>query len=166
MVCCKKLTYLTLPKEIQTLDQTWHCLCVYYRKGSLMANRAQNKALATIFLFQGAYFVVTGIWPVLNMASFITATGPKQDTWLVEMVGLLSASIGLTYLVASLRKQRLPLVLGYATSVSFLVMDITYVASQVINRIYLLDAAIQCLFLTALTFFLIKDRSASGKLQR
>ncbi|WP_229738937.1 hypothetical protein [Parapedobacter pyrenivorans] len=100
------------------------------------------------------------------MASFITATGPKQDTWLVEMVGLLSASIGLTYLVASLRKQRLPLVLGYATSVSFLVMDITYVASQVINRIYLLDAAIQCLFLTALTFFLIKDRSASGKLQR
>ncbi len=177
---CKKLTYFALRRQDTVRVKKKHGIVYVFtignaiiatckkqkQKRSQMAKHAQNKVLANVFLFQGAYFVITGIWPILNMASFITATGPKQDTWLVEMVGLLSTSIGLTYLVASLRKQRLPIVLGYAASVSFLIMDVTYVASRVISRIYLLDAAIQCLFLGALTFFLLKDRSANGKLQR
>ncbi len=112
--------------------------------------------MGNVFLFQGAYFVITGIWPLVSMESFITATGPKQDTWLVEMVGLLSASIGLTFIVSSLRKQPLPLVLAYAVALSFLVMDITYVTKGVISRIYLLDGAIQVVFIALVTFFAVK----------
>ena len=103
-----------------------------------MATVTHSKTLGTAFLIQGIYFVVTGIWPILNMASFITATGPKQDTWLIEMVGLLSVSIGLTYIVTSLKKQPLPVLLGYAVSLSFLIMDIVYVISGKIDQIYLL----------------------------
>lgn len=120
-----------------------------------MATIPHNKGLGNVFLMQGIYFVVTGIWPLLNMASFITATGPKQDTWLVEMVGLLSASIGLTYIVASLRKHPLPILLGYTVSVSFLIMDIVYVARDEMSRIYLLDAAIQAAFIIAATILLV-----------
>ncbi|SEL29242.1 hypothetical protein [Parapedobacter koreensis] len=115
-----------------------------------------SKALSNVFLFQGAYFLITGIWPLLNMESFMVATGPKQDTWLVEMVGLLAASIGLTFLVTSLRRQRLPVLLGYAAASSFLIMDILYVARGDISRIYLLDAALQAIFLTAMTIFIVK----------
>jgi len=120
-----------------------------------MATATYNKRLGNVFLIQGVYFVVTGIWPLLNMASFIMATGPKQDTWLVEMVGLLSAAVGLTFIVSSLRRQPLPLLLGYTVSASFLLMDIIYVANGQIDRIYLLDAAIQAAFIAVLTVILI-----------
>ncbi|SFB85454.1 hypothetical protein SAMN05421747_101529 [Parapedobacter composti] len=115
-----------------------------------------NRALSNVFLSQGIYFVIAGIWPIINMESFILATGPKQDTWLVEMVGLLSISIGLTFLVASLRNAPLPIVLGYTVAVSFLVMDVIYVTSGVIPRVYLLDAAIQLIFLTAVSIFILR----------
>lgn len=120
-----------------------------------MATATYNKRLGNVFLIQGVYFVVTGIWPLLNMASFIMATGPKQDTWLVEMVGLLSAAVGLTFIVSSLRRQPLPILLGYTVSASFLLMDIIYVANGQIDRIYLLDAAIQAAFIAVLTVILI-----------
>lgn len=119
-----------------------------------MTTATHSKGLGNAFLIQGIYFVVTGIWPLLNMASFITATGPKQDTWLVEMIGLLSASIGLTFIVSSLRRRPLPVLLGYAVSVSFLTIDVIYVASDQINRIYLLDAAIQAAFIIAVSVML------------
>jgi len=115
-----------------------------------------NAALRNVFLFQGAYFVITGVWPVVNMPSFISATGPKQDTWLVEMVGLLAISIGLSFLVASLRKQPLPIVLAYASALSFLLMDLIYVIGKVIPGIYLIDAAVQFVFISLMTFFLIR----------
>lgn len=121
-----------------------------------MAEPGNNKALSNVFLFQGAYFVITGIWPLLGMDSFITATGPKQDTWLVEMVGLLSASIGITFIVTSLRRQKPPLVLGYSVALSFLFMDIVYVIKDVISPVYLLDGAIQFVFIAAVTFLMIK----------
>lgn len=95
------------------------------------------------------------------MSSFIIATGPKQDIWLVQMVGLLTISIGLTFLLAALRQQRLPIFLAYATALSFLTMDIILVAGAVIQRIYLLDAAIQLLFLTFLTIFISTGRHTS-----
>src|SRR5690606_32313762 len=114
--------------------------------------------LGNVFLFQGAYFIIAGIWPLLGMDSFITATGPKQDIWLVEMVGLLSTSIGLTFIVASLRRQKLPLVLGYSVALSFLFMDLVYVIKGVIGRVYLLDGAVQLLFIAAISFLVIKRK--------
>ncbi|PPK99097.1 hypothetical protein [Parapedobacter indicus] len=124
-----------------------------------MTKPETGKVLSNVFLFQGAYFVITGIWPLLGMDSFIAATGPKQDTWLVEMVGLLSASIGLTFIVASLRRQKLPLVLGYSVALSFLAMDLIYVISGVIGRVYLLDGAIQLVFIVTVSFLVIKRKS-------
>jgi len=123
-----------------------------------MAKPGNNKALGNAFLFQGAYFIITGIWPLLGMDSFLTATGPKQDTWLVEMVGLLSASIGITFIVSSLRRQKPPLVLGYSVALSFLFMDLIYVINGVISRIYLLDGAIQLFFVATMSFLVIKRK--------
>lgn len=121
-----------------------------------MAAAIYKKGLGSVFLVQGIYFVVTGIWPVVNMASFITATGPKQDTWLVEMVGLLSTSVGLTYIVTSLRRRALPVLLGYSVSFSFLIMDLIYVIRGEIDQIYLLDAGIQAAFIVAVTVIVAK----------
>lgn len=86
------------------------------------------------------------------------ATGPKQETWLVQMVGLLSLSIGLTFLRSALRRRDLPVFLGYLVSLSFLIMDIVFVANGTIRPVYLIDAAIQLLFLTFLSVLLLIKR--------
>ena len=58
-----------------------------------------------VMRLQGAYYLVTGLWPVIDMRSFELITGPKTDDWLVRTVGVLAASIGLTLLVAARRRR-------------------------------------------------------------
>jgi hypothetical protein len=35
-------------------------------------------------LAQGAYHLVTGVWPLVSMRTFASVTGPKVDKWLVK----------------------------------------------------------------------------------
>jgi hypothetical protein len=45
-------------------------------------------------LAQGAYYLLTGVWPLVSIGSFQRVTGPKTDLWLVKTVGLLISVIG------------------------------------------------------------------------
>lgn len=128
-----------------------HC---FFREKQMHKPTKNKDILNTLFIIQGGYFVVTGVWPMINIESFIIATGPKQEIWLVQMIGLLSISIGLTFLQSALRRRPLPFFLGYTVSFSFLIMDIVCVVRGIIDQIYLLDAVIQLLFLILLTVFL------------
>jgi len=56
-----------------------------------------NPAVA---LVQGIYFLVTGIWPLLSIRTFLAVTGPKTDLWLVKTVGLILAVIGAVLIYA------------------------------------------------------------------
>lgn len=55
---------------------------------------------------QGAYYLLTGLWAVIDIDSFMLVTGPKDDVWLVKMVGLLAASAALTLLYHALQVYR------------------------------------------------------------
>lgn len=44
--------------------------------------------LRTVCWVQGAYYIVTGMWPLLHIDSFQVVTGPKDNLWLVKTVGL------------------------------------------------------------------------------
>src|SRR2546421_737901 len=46
-------------------------------------------ALGWIALIQSAYFLLTGLWPIFHIRSFMRITGPKNDLWLVRTVRLL-----------------------------------------------------------------------------
>ena len=104
-------------------------------------------ARATL-LVQGAFYVVTGLWPVVNMAAFELVTGPKTDDWLVRMVGLLAAAIGATLFTAVRRGRVTPEVrlLAIASALSFAAIDLTYALGGRISAVYLLDAAAEFLF--------------------
>src|SRR5205814_3223112 len=97
------------------------------------------------------YFLLTGIWPVLHIASFMAVTGPKTDLWLVRTVGLLITGVGLCVAVAAWQKQiGLPIfVLAIASSGFLCLIDVIYVAKRVIAKIYLLDAAIEVVLIVA-----------------
>ena len=108
---------------------------------------------------QGAYFMVTGIWPVLHMPSFEAVTGPKVDDWLVKMVGLLAFVIGATIFLATRRDSitREILFLAIASALAFTAIDVWYSLSGRISLIYLGDAVVELAIVGALVF----GRSAS-----
>ncbi len=91
------------------------------------------------------YFLLTGVWPVVHIGSFMAVTGPKNDLWLVRTVGLMITAVGLCIGVAAWQRQiTLPiLVLAIASSGFLMFIDVIYVAKRVIAKIYLLDAVVE-----------------------
>jgi hypothetical protein len=106
-----------------------------------------------VMRLQGVYYMITGLWPVVNIYSFELITGPKIDDWLVKMVGLLAASIGLALLFAA-RGERPSLegyVLAIASALSFTAIDVIYVLNRTLLGVYLLDALLElCIVLLLL----------------
>lgn len=116
---------------------------------STRAHGAPRARLAA--LGQGAYYLLTGVWPLLHMRSFIAVTGPKRDVWLVRTVGALIAVIGGTLLLGARRQdprgETRALAVGSAAALT--AVDVTYVARGTIAPIYLLDAVAELLLIGA-----------------
>jgi hypothetical protein len=106
-----------------------------------------------VLRLQGVYYIITGLWPVVNIYSFELISGPKTDDWLVKMVGLLTASIGLALLVAArgARPSVEGMVLGVVSALSFTAIDVFYVLNGTLLEVYLLDALLEvCIVLLLL----------------
>ena len=89
-------------------------------------------ALAAI---QGAYFLATGVWPLVHMESFLAVTGQKTDLWLVQTVGALIAVVGAVLLLAAARARVSweVLALGAGTAVALGAVDVVFVTRDVIR---------------------------------
>jgi hypothetical protein len=95
----------------------------------------------------GIYYTATGIWPLIDMSSFMDVTGPKQDLWLVRTVGSLVTIIGLTVLVGFRNINFYLVFLAVGSALSLVVIDLVYTSTGVISTIYLLDAFVQVLLI-------------------
>jgi len=104
-----------------------------------------------LLLAQGVYYVASGVWPVLHIRSFLIVTGPKTDLWLVKTVGVLITVIGATLILAGAWRQTTVeiFVLAVGSQLALTAVDVIYVAKKVIDRIYLLDAAVEMIFFAA-----------------
>lgn len=94
-----------------------------------------------VLLGQGLYYIITGLWPLLHMPSFLRITGPKTDLWLVRTVAILVTIIGATLALAGVRRTgglEIPfLALGSAAGLTGI--EVTSVARRRISPIYLGD---------------------------
>lgn len=111
----------------------------------------------TLALVQGTYFAALGAWPLVNIQSFKAVSGEKTDNyptgleadhWLVYTVGALIAVIGVALLITAqkpISPESVSLAAGSAFALA--VIDIIYVSREVIRPIYLVDAALEILFL-------------------
>jgi hypothetical protein len=97
---------------------------------------------------QSAYFLVTGVWPLLHRRSFERVTGPKVDFWLAQTVGVLVASIGGALLLAERRGRitRELELLAAGSAVGLGLVDLVFPLRGRISKVYLLDAAIEAIF--------------------
>ena len=100
---------------------------------------------------QAGYFLLTGLWPILHIRSFLRVTGPKHDLWLVKTVGLLIAVVGAVVALAAYRRAVSPeiVVLAAGSAAGLMAVDVVYVARRVISKIYLADAVAEALIVAA-----------------
>src|SRR5687768_18441525 len=95
---------------------------------------------------QAGYYGITGLWPLIHLPSFEAVTGPKTDDWLVHMVGLLAAAIGLVRGVSA-RRAQVPsaeiTLLAVSSALAFAAIDLWYGLSGRIAPFYRADAGVQ-----------------------
>ena len=121
------------------------------------------KHFRTIIIAQSAYILITAVWPILDIESFMRITGYKTDIWLVKTVGALLIPVAAclsTYLFLEADK-RPAFVLGMLTCVSFIAIDFYYALNDVISDIYLVDGIVQIIFLV-MWILLAGKRSSAG----
>jgi hypothetical protein len=99
----------------------------------------------------GAANVIFGLWPLVHERSFEQVFGPKTDRWLVKTVSGLLVVNGLTQLTtssapSSIRQARR---LGSGTAAVLAAIDLCYVSTGRISKMYLLDAVVEVGWLLA-----------------
>ena len=107
------------------------------------ARRATSRR-TTILRAQGAYYLLSGLWAVVDRRGFETVTGRKTDYWLVRTVGLLAAATGASLLTGARDARPSPetTVLAVSAGASFTAVDLVFVAKRRIRPVYLADAAV------------------------
>jgi hypothetical protein len=112
---------------------------------------------------QAAYFLLTGLWPLIHIDSFLAVTGPKVDVWLVETVGVLVSSIGAALAIAAAR-DRAPaeiVVLALGSAIGLATIEVIYVVRDRIGEIYLLDVAVEAVIVTGWVVVVVSHRKQS-----
>ncbi len=112
---------------------------------------------------QGAFWLATGLWPLVHYRSFEKVTGPKRDDWLVKTIGGLIAVVGATLLSAGWRGKvtREIQLLGLASAAALSTADVLFVRRGRISRVYLLDVLAEAPFVAAWAL----SRRAQGRMR-
>jgi hypothetical protein len=111
---------------------------------------------------QGLYYLLAGLWPLVSIETFLLVTGPKTDHlqspnptpadhWLVMTAGVLITSVGACLLTAAWRRTGAAevVVLAIGAAAGLTAIDVIYVYRQVIEPVYLMDAAAEVVLIAA-----------------
>ncbi len=121
-----------------------------------------SPGMARLAQAQGAFYVATGVWPIVHLRSFEWVTGPKLEGWLVKTVGALITAIGGTLLSAGRSRRVVPEVaaLAVGSAVALAAVDVLYVARRRIAPVYLLDAVGELALAAGWALALTRGRTA------
>ncbi len=101
---------------------------------------------------QAAYYLGTGVWPLLHRTSFERFTGKKTDFWLAQTVGATVVSVGLGLAQAAATRRRVAPELrtvALSSAIALALVDVVCVTRRRISSIYLLDAAAEAALIAA-----------------
>lgn len=100
-------------------------------------------------ILQCCYYFITGIWPLADMHTFETVTGPKTDDWIVKAFGaqILAVSI---FLILAIYRNRLRTagIIGILTASAIGIIETVFALKGSIHSVYLVDALIELMFIS------------------
>jgi hypothetical protein len=116
------------------------------------------KLLRSTLQMQTVYYLITALWPLIDIKSFMVVTGPKTDTWLVKTVAVVLLAITCCFITQLITKANpLPTaILAIACCVGLTYIDCYYALNGTISKIYLLDAVLEIIFLVLWLIILFK----------
>jgi hypothetical protein len=127
-----------------------------------VGRNTDSRPFANVLHLQAAYYVLTGIWPILHIRSFEMITGPKPERWLVRTLGGVVTAIGASLWTAA--RQSEPgaetSVLAFGGAAALAASDAIYALKRRISPVYLADAAVQAALIGALTRAIRAPRAA------
>ncbi len=128
------------------------------------AKESANKTRLVAAL-QGMYFLLTGLWPLIHLRSFLAVTGLKYDIWQVETVGALvtATGAGLVLAAARARVSAEIAVIAIGSAAGLAVIDTIYVLRGRISAIYLVDVILELVIIVAWIVGLWRDRAANKR---
>jgi hypothetical protein len=123
-----------------------------------------SKLYKALIWVQGLYTLVTALWGLLDINSFMAVTGPKNDIWLVKTVSVVLLAIALALLsFAFIKADPLPaIVLGFCTSAGLAAIDFYYSSREVISPVYALDGIAEVVFALVWVYLLLQRRKLEG----
>ena len=112
---------------------------------------------------QGLYYLITGLWPLISMDTFLAITGPKTDLWLVDTVGVLVTVIASVLLFAAARHQITSAIwlLAIGSAAALTIVESFYALRGVIWSVYLLDAVLEVGLIALWVIALVRTRHAA-----
>lgn len=120
----------------------------------------QTKVYKLMSAIQGIYTLLTSVWALVHIESFMKVTGPKNDIWLVKTVAVLLIPIGLSFLFARhvRRDHWIVVMVGITSCIGLACIDFYYTSNHTIRWIYSIDGMLQLVFLTGWIYFAIKQK--------
>jgi hypothetical protein len=104
-----------------------------------------------ILLTQGIYYLVSGLWPIIHIGSFMKVTGPKTDLWLVKTIGAIITAIACVLIFAYANNELSDAIklLSILSAAAFAIVDFYYPLKGVISKVYMIDGVIQIFLIVA-----------------
>jgi len=118
-----------------------------------------------LVIVQSIYTLITAVWPIIHIESFMEVTGGKTDVWLVKTVGALLIPVSaclMAYLFIN-TDRRPAMILGGLSSIAFICVDFYYSLTDVICDIYMADGYLQIIFLCGWVYIALKRYSMPVK---
>ncbi|MFN8122435.1 MAG: hypothetical protein U0237_08405 [Thermoleophilia bacterium] len=117
---------------------------------------------------QGWYLLVTGVWPLIHMRSFVALTGPKRDLWLVRSTGAALGAVGAALLAADARGRVDPptALAGCLTAAGLAAVDLSPGPPGTISRMYRADGIVEAAFTMAWIVGAIRRRRRASRAAR
>jgi hypothetical protein len=122
-------------------------------------NQYPSRQMRALVIIQGSYYMITALWPLIHIESYMMLVGPITDIWLAKTVATMVIAISITmFFHLSLRTDHRPLVLlGVSSSLAFAYTDVYYSVTGTLSNIYLLDAAAEFLFMASWVVLVFKQ---------
>ena len=111
-----------------------------------------------LLICQGSYFLLTALWAIVDIDSFMAVTGPKTDIWLVKTVAVLLIPISTSLLLSAVLPSTIwqPVFLGLVSAVVLAVIDFYYSGNNTIDKIYMLDGFLECIFVIGWIYIIMR----------
>ncbi len=109
---------------------------------------------------QGGYTLLTALWGIIDIDSFMAVTGPKTDVWLVKTVSVVLVAVAVC-LISHLYVESHPLpaiLLGLSCSLGLGFIDVYYHVKGTISWVYILDAVAEALFVIIWIYVFFKKK--------